>query len=100
MAHVKSNSWTPEALEARLRSDTAHLAGYRARLFLELYWQVHAEWDRRLAAEGSIDFEDMLVKAAAHLEAGHVSSPYELVLVDEFQEASRARARLVSPGRP
>ena len=104
MAHVKSNSWSAGALEARLGSELAQLDGFRARLFLELYWQVHTEWERKLAAEGSIDFEDMLVRAAGHLEAGDVDCPYELVMVDELQDASRARARLVkalvkAPGR-
>ena len=95
MAHVKSNSWTEDALERRLRSEAAHLRGLRTRLFLDLYWQIHAEWERRLAAEHSVDFEDMLVQAATDLEAGDVDCPYDLVIVDEFQDASRARARVV-----
>ena len=69
-----------------------------------MYWQIHAEWERRLAADRSVDFEDMLVQAAGHLEAGNVDCPYDLIMVDEFQDASRARARLVrglvkTPGR-
>ena len=51
MTHVKSNSWTPEDLERRLASDLADLDGFRTRLFLELYWQIHNEWQRRLAAD-------------------------------------------------
>jgi DNA helicase-4 len=104
MAHVKSNSSTAEDLERRLASHLAHLNGYRTRLFLEVYWQIHAEWERRLAADRSADFEDMLVQAAGHLEAGNVDCPYDLIMVDEFQDASQARARLVrglvkTPGR-
>lgn len=46
----------------------------------------------------------MLVAAAEHLEAGRIASDWDLVLVDEFQDASRARARLAralvaGPGR-
>jgi DNA helicase-4 len=46
----------------------------------------------------------MLVQAAEHLEAGRVECPYDLIMVDEFQDASQARARLVrglvkEPGR-
>ena len=63
-------------------------------MFLDLYWEIHDEWQSRLAADDSIDFEDMLVQAATHLEAGSVDMGYELVLVDEFQDASQARARL------
>lgn len=104
MTHVKSNSSTAEDLERRLASHLAHLNGYRTRLFLELYWRIHAEWEARLTAHRSVDFEDMLVQAAGHLEAGDVDSPYDLIMVDEFQDASQARARLVrglvkTPGR-
>lgn len=104
MTHVKSNSWTAEDLERRLAADLARLNGFRTRQFLEVYWPIHAEWERRLAADGSVDFEDMLVQAVGHLEAGNVGADYDLIMVDEFQDASRARARLVrglvkAPGR-
>ena len=104
MSHVKSNSWTPEAVQRRLEGDLKHLAGFKTRLFLDLYWVIAAEWEHRLAEEQAVDFEDMLVQAADHLESGRVDFGYELVMVDEFQDASRARARLVrgllaKPGR-
>ena len=104
MCHVKSNSWTREDLERRLTSDMSRLNVHRTRLFLEIYWQIHDEWEKRLAEDGSVDFEDMLVKAADHLEAGRAEFPYELIMVDEFQDASRARAKFVRgllkrPGR-
>jgi DNA helicase IV len=69
-----------------------------------VYWQIHAEWERRLAADRCIDFEDMLIRAVGHLEAGNIGADYDLIMVDEFQDASQARARLVrglvkTPGR-
>ena len=102
MAHVKSNSWTMDHLEQRLAGELKHLAGYRTRLFLDIYWPIHEEWQRRLATEGCVDFEDMLVQAASHLENGQADMGYDLILVDEMQDASRARARLVRGllGRP
>ena len=104
MTHVKSNSWTAEDLERRLAADLARRNGFRTRLFLQVYWPIHAEWERRLAADRSVDFEDMLVQAVGHLEAGNIDAGYDLIMVDEFQDASRARARLVrglvkAPGR-
>jgi len=104
MTHVKSNSWTRDALEARLTSELTRLNGFRSRLFLDIYWEIHGEWERRLAEDHAVDFEDMLVQAADHLEAGSVECPFDLIMVDEFQDASRARARLVrgllrKPGR-
>ena len=104
MAHVKSNSWTRDALEARLTSELTRLNGFRSRLFLDIYWEIHGAWERRLAEDQAVDFEDMLVQAADHLEAGSVECPFDLIMVDEFQDASRARARFVrgllrKPGR-
>ena len=52
-------------------------------------------YNRRLAAEGGIDFEDMVNMAADHVEAGRYASPYPVILVDEFQDISSSRARLV-----
>ncbi len=95
MAHVKSNSLTAEDIEHRLTSDMARLSGFRTNLFLGLYWQIHAEWEKRLAEDHSVDFEDMLVQAADHLETARADCPYDLIMVDEFQDASHARARLV-----
>ena len=104
MCHVKSNSWSAQDLEHRLGLEMKGLNGFRTRLFLSCYWPIHDEWNRRLKVENSVDFEDMLVTAANLLEEGAVSVPYELIMVDEFQDSSQARARLVrgllkSPGR-
>ena len=104
MCHVKSNSWSAQDLERRLGGEMTGLDGFRTRLFLSCYWPIHEEWQRRLKAEESVDFEDMLVNAADLLEEGAVILPYELILVDEFQDSSQARARFVrgllkEPGR-
>ena len=103
MTHVKSNALSPARILDRLQTGHQRLAGFRTQLFLDLYWPIHDEWNRRLRAENAVDFEDILVLAAEHLEAG-VDMGYELILVDEFQGASQARARLVHgllqrPGR-
>lgn len=90
MAHVKSNGLTREALDeqwARSRRS------YQTRVFLDIYWPIHGAWQERLQRDESIDFEDMLIQAAQHVEAG-TDMGYEMVLVDEFQDASPARARL------
>ncbi|CAN5127105.1 hypothetical protein BH09ACT10_BH09ACT10_00690 [soil metagenome] len=53
------------------------------------------EWDSRLRKTNEVDFEDMLSHATDLVEAGKWSSPFRVVLVDEFQDASHARARLL-----
>lgn len=93
LAHVKSNSLTRDALEQRVQRGWVRNAE-RARKFLHLFWEVHASWQTRLQAGGYVDFEDMLVQAAEHIEARRYTSPHSLVMVDEFQDVSHARARL------
>lgn len=104
MTHVKASGVTRDQLADRLEAGHDGLARQRTRVFLDIYWKIHDEWQRALAADNSIDFEDMLATAAEHLESGTLDIGYELILVDEFQDASRARARLVRglvarPGR-
>ncbi len=95
MCHVKSNSSSPVDIERRLANELNSAEGYRTRLFLSIYWPIHDEWERRLVEDGSVDFEDMLVRAGELLESGALNPAYDLILVDEFQDSSQARARLV-----
>jgi len=104
IAHAKSNGRSDSDLDARLRKMPEGSFLFRYKIFLRLVKRVRAEWDAELAAARAIDFEDMLVQAAALVEQGTIASPYDLVLADEFQDASWARARLClalvrEPGR-
>lgn len=94
MSHAKSNGLSALELQRRLDAMPADTFKLRHQMFLDIAVPVMAAWDQALAAEDGIDFEDMLNLAAAHLESGRVASPYDLVMADEFQDASRARARL------
>ncbi|MEV7396718.1 UvrD-helicase domain-containing protein [Aeromicrobium sp. NPDC092404] len=96
MAHVKSNSLTRETMQARLQQAPNKLRTQRTKLFLALYWEIHDRWQAKLDADDSVDFEDMLVRAADYVEDGSSQPHYDLVLVDEFQDASQARARLIA----
>lgn len=104
LTHTKSNRLTVAELRRRLHDGVAGQFRFRHEMFLVLFEKVQEQWERRLRAERCIDFEDMLNLAADCIEQGRWESPYELVMVDEFQDASQARARLVAglvqkPGR-
>ncbi|WP_414495386.1 UvrD-helicase domain-containing protein [Stenotrophomonas maltophilia] len=94
IAHAKSNCLTLEDMAGRLRQMPEDQFKERHRRFLEIAGPVFQAWDDALAGERGIDFEDMLNMAAGLLEQGRYESPYDLVMADEFQDASRARARL------
>ncbi len=86
MVHAKNN---------RTDLSPATSAGIRERLFLRLLSQVIQAWNEGLRREGLVDFEDMLNQAIDLIEAGAWPSPYRLIMVDELQDTSVARARLV-----
>ncbi|MBB4193727.1 DNA helicase-4 [Rhizobium aethiopicum] len=67
--------------------------GGRAKAFLAVFEPVFAEYQKRLG--GRIDFEDMILRAAHYAETGRYVSPFRHILVDEFQDISQSRARLV-----
>lgn len=96
MTHAKSNRLDVAELKKRLHSGVAGDFRFRHAMFLGLLEKVWTEWESRLTLEKYIDFEDMLNLATDCVEQGKWVSPYELVMVDEFQDASHARARLVA----
>lgn len=96
LTHAKSNRATISSLHQRLNEGDAGRFHYRHQIFLNLFEQIWAAWENKLRQDKAIDFEDMLGQAADCIESGKWESPYELVMVDEFQDASQARARLVA----
>ncbi len=56
---------------------------------------VLAQYQQWLVENDYIDFEDMITKALAYIEQGKFSSPWRYIMVDEFQDISEPRARLV-----
>lgn len=95
LTHAKSNRLSMGILWQRMEAGGAGDFHLRHQIFLDLFQKIWAAWDARLKSERAIDFEDMLGLAADYVEAGRWESPYELVMVDEFQDVSQARARLV-----
>lgn len=93
--HVNSNALTHDRLQAALAAQAKDGFGARLALFLALYEQIAAEWERQLHAGGYIDFDDMMIQATEHIQAGRYASPYTIILADEFQDSSRARIRLL-----
>ena len=67
--------------------------GRRAIALLSIFEPLYAEYQKRL--DGRIDFEDMILRASNYVESGRYRSPFKHILVDEFQDISRSRGRLV-----
>ncbi len=90
LRHFKSSAATVEQClnRAEKSQDKA-----RSAAFLKIFDPVIEAYQKRLGDR--IDFEDMIVRATEHVRAGRYSSPYRHLLVDEFQDISEGRARLL-----
>ena len=88
----KSAGGTVETL--RLRTDRGGDAS-RAATFLSLFAKVFAGYEALLHGRGEIDFDDMITLARESVESGTYRSAFKYILVDEFQDISAGRARLI-----
>jgi len=96
ITHAKSNRLNLKEWNARLDERVAGDFHFRHKFFLALMEPIWNEWEKRLDAAKAIDFEDMLNLATDCIEGGAWKSPYDVVMVDEFQDASNGRARMVA----
>lgn len=104
LTHAKSNDLSDKDLRERAKKAALGTFSYRHEMFLDLFVDIRTAWEKSLRDGAWIDFEDMLNIACKLLEEGKFDSPYDMVMVDEFQDASKARARLTralvkKPGR-
>ena len=67
----------------------------RAEAFLAVFKPIFERYQKLLEQSGEIDFHDMIARATAHVEAGRYNSAFGYILVDEFQDISPDRARLL-----
>ncbi len=56
---------------------------------------IYQAYQQQLRDNASIDFDDMIGRAIEYVESGRYQSPYRYLLVDEFQDISASRARLL-----
>ncbi len=67
----------------------------RMRAAAYLFEPLYEAYQQQLRDSASIDFEDMIGMAIDYVESGRYQSPYCYLLVDEFQDISASRARLL-----
>ena len=81
-------------------SDLAKRAGIqrdrlRALAFVAIFQPIFERYRDALAESGEIDFHNMIARATDLVESGRYRSPFGYILVDEFQDISLSRARLL-----
>ena len=89
---VRTRRLDPKTLQERAAtsSDPA-----RSSAFLEVFGEVRTRYERRLAEDGTVDFDDLVNQATDHIAGGRWKPPYRYILVDEFQDISTGRMALL-----
>lgn len=67
----------------------------RMRAAAHLFEPIYQAYQLQLRDNATIDFDDMIGRAIEYVESGRFQSPYQYLLVDEFQDISASRARLL-----
>lgn len=67
----------------------------RAGAFVAVFKPIFERYEAFLNRQQQIDFNGMISKATEHVEQGRYRSPFGYILVDEFQDISPGRERLL-----
>lgn len=92
LGHFKSNQHRFEDLRAKAK---ASVNSQRALAFLQVFEAIYSRYESDLHKAGDIDFHDMIARATTYVEAGRYVSRFKYVVVDEFQDISVGRYRLL-----
>jgi DNA helicase-4 len=90
--HAKSNELKLDDLSALADQSPQP---FRAKRFAAIASKVMIAYSDKLNTREEVDFEDLIIDAANHAAGDGFSHPYKMILVDEFQDISRARAKLL-----
>ena len=89
---IKSNNYSFEYVE-QLASN--HIDSNNNLYILSLIKPIFLAYNEVLAANNEIDFSDMINKATDYISTGKYYNPYRYVIVDEYQDISKARFNLL-----
>lgn len=89
---LKSNNYTLDYL--RLKNVDNSNRGTINEI-LSLIEPIYNAYEHYLKSHDEIDFNDMINKATQYVEYGKFRNPYRYVIVDEYQDISKARYRLL-----
>lgn len=91
--HFKGNGL--DVAEVRRMAAERGAMDPRLDAFLAVFDPVFEQYQQGLKSRNKIDFNDMIAQSVSLVTEGAYRSPYRCVLVDEFQDISSGRARLV-----
>lgn len=86
---------TLEKILNRVAGNATNTDIQHIRLAFSLLRPIYQQYQKYLRQQGQIDFEDMVGKAIHYVEQKKFVAPWRYIMVDEFQDISEPRARLV-----
>ena len=98
IALMKSNRSTPDSILEVIKKDKKRRPDFieRSRFMLyEIFMPMFNEYQKSLGEKKQIDYTDLILKATDICEAGLYKKEYDMILVDEFQDISVDRFRLL-----
>ncbi|MCR5314387.1 MAG: UvrD-helicase domain-containing protein [Bacteroidaceae bacterium] len=98
IALMKSNRSTLESILESIKKEQSKRPDFieRSRFMLyEILMPMFNEYQKTMAEKKQIDYTDLILKATDICEAGLYKKEYDMILVDEFQDISVDRFRLL-----
>lgn len=95
----KSNGYKTGDMEALHNTNPKYQKPFfkkRTELFKSIVLPILETYEAHLAEQESVDFSDMINTATDLVEGGYAVHPYKWVIVDEYQDISVARYKLVA----
>ena len=91
----KSNNYPPARFDEMMRITSSDYESSRRKTFLAMAKAVYEMYQADLAKSDSIDFNDMINNATALVSSCGHRLPWKYVVVDEYQDISVSRAKLI-----
>ena len=88
---IKSNDLKLDDVEKL----SSHRNVVHSKVILKMLKPIYDSYQSELTMNGEIDFNDMINRAASLVNEGKYTNPYKCVLIDEYQDISKARFRLL-----
>ncbi|MCA6074052.1 UvrD-helicase domain-containing protein [Fulvivirga sedimenti] len=95
IALLKSNNNSFESLRSKNKKLATKSARRRNELFLNLIEPIYNRYQQYLREHEEIDFSDMINLATTYLEEGRYKTNFRYIVIDEFQDISFGRYKLV-----
>ncbi len=90
--HYKGSQLSEKELVAKAKKTTQ---SDRSLAFVQIFLVIYNLYETHLKNSQEIDFEDMIRTATNYVLNGQFKSPFDYIIIDEFQDISSGRARLI-----